>query len=274
MKRMLFLLMAFILSIGFSAQAADSTPLNQLFSTALIADGETADAAALQLYEQFLTNPKYFLNELDISNTKTQNAVSELLFYEVYLSDNGGEFCRILANVNTNCANSLLQKFNRYVIQQQSLSESVLFDNIATFDAETVREFLDSSLLSPDPYADEEFCRKAAEWYDMDPVLFAEILNDYEKEEISRIAYQIAYAVKSGQVDISQELPVMNINADLDDKTAAALSQLQNDIAERIHSHPFHINTAIQAQNPKSVQAPFFGSVILTLLLLVQHQFL
>ncbi len=243
MKQVLSLLLLLALSmshIGLSVQASAYRSNAEWFSSALTADGEKADAVAEQLYGQFILMPDDFLNDLEIADTKTQKAVSQLLFYGCCALNQENTFRQILSNSNTTYAAILLEQFCDYLVwlqQFEAAENQNSTGHIDAFHPETIRGFIDASFESTDPYADTEFCQRVAVWYHTDPVLFAKTLQGYEKEKITRIAYQIAYAAVKKQVEIPK---ISTIEKETwDNGTGVILNQLQNDICNGMKIQPF-----------------------------------
>ena len=251
-----------IFTQGFPAMAVVDNPTTneELFSAAVGADGEDSELISYRLYQNFKTDPEAFLTELNACSESIQQTVSDFLTQEAYWSEDESAYRQALSTVSdTAFAAQLSTQFDEYAAAQQKLTDGTPEEHaLPDFDPETVKTFIDSSLLASNPYDDEEFCIKAAEWYAADPALFAEILVDYDRQEIARLANQIAFAVAENKVAQPQVM-----DTELDADAAQVLTQLQEGIASGLEARPFRcsIQTA-DTLLPRSTQVPTIGSIL------------
>ncbi len=294
-----------IFTQGFPAMAVvdDPTTNEELFSAAAGADGEDSELISYRLYQNFKADPEAFLTELNACSESIQQTVSDFLTQEAYWSEDECAYRQALSTVSDTAFTAQLStQFDEYAAAQQKLTNGTLEEHalpdfdpetvktfidssllasdpyddeefcikaaewyaadpalleehaLPDFDPETVKTFIDSSLLASDPYDDEEFCIKAAEWYAADPALFAEILVDYDRQEIARLANQIAFAVAENKVARPQVM-----DTELDADAAQVLTQLQEGITSGLEARPFDA--------PSKQQTPYFSAALKYLLL-------
>lgn len=244
MKRFCSFLCTAILCLGmlssFHARAVDNSVSSneELFSLAMESDAEVTQSVSIQLYQNLLADPQAFLDDLSECSEEIQDTVGDFLTWEAYWSEGADAYQTALQTVDgpaQTLAADLLAQLDAYAGEQETPDSSASETAMPAFHPDTVKLFIDSNLAVSDPYTDEEFCKKVAEWYAADPVMFSEMLDEYSDAEVSRLGKQISYAVVKQGAKLPQEPALETLTAD----TQQTLSRLQASIQEGLEDTPF-----------------------------------
>ena len=175
-----------------ASNEAQTEKHQQLFADVVKDNGTNAELLADKLSIEFDKCPKTFTEELNTQGKETIKLIAELTTYGHYFEDFSGYKERVneLADstAKTELQNSIdsILGANTQVVNAEDYSATT-----ESFDVETIKHFIDVNLQIGE--VNEEFFHTIGWVFRTDPILFAGLMEEYDKDEQEYLAKAVAY---------------------------------------------------------------------------------